>query len=253
MWVIHFTYQEFGSRMLVNGPDKQQPSTKEKALDLAREVRAFASHEMRQAEEERSLANWLRAEHYSQVDLNHYKWIFDLGSEFSGYCFDNFRDDEFFSEKTQNKFNKLASNCQVIFSKIRDIEEGEIALSLKRIRAESNRGEWNYLTLAKFGDQTDCVGYRLYCPGGVACAEHACDVLYKSMKEQQSPYYRLPYKSSYQHCREAYQTEPLIVEYQDVAAEIGAVAGAEREVSRALVGYYSNLHPIRLPSFIEDL
>ena len=80
------------------------------------------------------------------------------------------------------------------------------------------------------------------------CAEHHCDVLYKATKEQRHQFH-LAYKGWEQlHAEANLQADTFAtVEFTDVSAEIGELAAAEREITRALCNYYSNLRKIKVP------
>lgn len=219
-----------------------------KSIEIAKQVRAFAQTEMQEAINTGDFPRWLRGQSVSNAKPTDFKWILDLGGEFEKFSFEDFLKDHNRQDNI-NEFSNKAARMQRLLSKLKpETSSDDICVAISRSRLDDER-TIRYQSVARFPEHSKETGYWIYEPKGVMCAEHCCDVLYKDAREKNG-ISRLKYKTLMDLHEEANlrADSSSRVEFKEVAAEMNdEVRAAKREMTRALMRYYSNLDKVRIP------
>jgi len=245
-------------------PQESAESTKktsfQKAKELTDAIRKHAAEHSKSAQDDGDLKEFLRAEmniEFANNHLDYFEWLHDT-------CEDEGEDSEYTlkdflkyqnSEALKKKEEKLTREMYASLKNISVEDPNLVPVSLRRFRV--NRDSWQYRVLAHFPsgaeivnpkfwdlDNTKSDEYLYYSADGIPCANHACDVLYKRIKDQKEEksgrdFIFLPYISPKQFWEGAAGTKSGTIEFKN--PETGELRNAEKEVMRALVGCYTNL------------
>jgi|GEM_PF-5809261 len=235
---------------------EQSETSFQKSERLRGEIVSESSAQIQKALSNGNLKEFLQAEkNITIANDENFEWIFNLEPKYSK--------DDFFSDKMYGNDENIKSKeekfCKEMYQSLKNIKVSDIKnvpISLRRFRIGD---DWKYRVLAHFPKGTKIIDPKydnydikdsedgfLYYHATVACANHACDILYKRMKEEGNDYIVLPYISPEEFWSGENGPVSGVIEFKD--PETGELRKAETEVMRALVGCYTNLkYRYRIP------
>jgi hypothetical protein len=167
----------------------------EKAADLSARLGESAKSTIEEALAENDLNRWFYGKSLTFASEQDLSWIYELDGNDS-YSLEDYLADGSVSaiKKSAEKNAKFAKELYVLLQKSTD-EEGKIKAAFKRNRNEQS---WTYVAMAIFPEGTslardpDCGDLQvtkenpgiIFLETGSACVDHACDVLYKDLREK---------------------------------------------------------------------
>ena len=232
-----------------------KPQAWAKGRELGDAVREFSKQRMAQSASEGDLATWVQAYENRQLTRNveNFSWIYDMEG-FDNYSIDDFVAERFTDESKQRatKEAKFAKEMYDLLQGVPEIQ-GKVRVTLKRFREGSS---WTYRVMAILPEGTrlyidpflddDKVTREtpaiMYMKADSACVNHACDVLYKELREKGGAGY-----IDFIHPKDlipAMQNRGAGNEFMD--PQTRETTDARLYVFASLMGYFSNQQAIRM-------
>lgn len=240
--------------------EMDEKTIRQKANDLCELIGKHANKEIQEAMSNNDLSRWLYGQTLMTLSssTDNFVWIYN-GKGCEDFSFEDFLESDIASrEKINSEKNaSLAKEMYVLLKEYPD-QEGHVKITLKRKREATT---WTYVVMAIFPEGTRIKrDYQdtkvtkenpgiMFLEIGPACISHACDVLYKELREQQKVG-RLRYVSPQDICKALGNPESYNIEFMD--SKTRETRDAASFVFAAITGHFSNQETYRMPMNLLD-